>query len=64
MCENASILFIYLLLIGESLTYFFVLDTISSLMVVSQSTSKGEDNLVSCAELLIEAGGNVNDHDK
>lgn len=33
-------------------------------MVVSQSTNKGEDNLVSCAELLIEAGGNINDHDK
>lgn len=33
-------------------------------MVVSQSTNKGEDNLVSCAELLIESGGNVNDHDK
>lgn len=42
----------------------FFSDTISSLMVVSQSTSKGEDNLVSCAELLIEAGGNINDHDK
>lgn len=33
-------------------------------MVVSQSTNKGEDNIVSCAELIIEAGGNINDHDK
>ena len=33
-------------------------------MVICQSTSKGEDNLVKCAELLIEAGGDVNDHDK
>ncbi|XP_066921869.1 ankyrin repeat, SAM and basic leucine zipper domain-containing protein 1-like [Clytia hemisphaerica] len=40
-------------------------DSLTTLMVVTQSAStSGEDNVVTCAELLIKSGANVNDHDK